>query len=222
MRRSPCAWLVLVLAPVPAAALDYERDVMPIFAKKCYDCHSAEAGKWKGGLRLDDAAHFRKRFAKHEVVIPGDWDASYLFVVITRPPDHKETMPPKDKGERLTPDEIMTVAKWIHEGARINGDRGDRGDPDFAPEDFVKFDRHGRLVTEQFGADAAAAPEPATARPRSWTNQEGKTITATFKGMEGSDALLLLANGRTVRYPLAKLSAASRAEIEKLAAGGAR
>ena len=73
--------------PLASHALEYERDVQPIFEKKCYDCHSSEADKVKGGLRLDDAEHLLKRFAKNDVIVPGDWDASYLFVTITRPHD---------------------------------------------------------------------------------------------------------------------------------------
>ena len=68
--------------PFPAlAALSYERDIMPIFESKCFECHSAKQ-KVKGGLRLDDPEHFYKRFAKNSVVIPGDWDGSYLFVAL--------------------------------------------------------------------------------------------------------------------------------------------
>ena len=188
-------------------ALDYERDVQPIFEKKCYDCHSSEADKVKGGLRLDDEEHFFKRFAKNDIVIPGDWDASYLFVTITRPHDAKEAMPPKGKGDPLTPEEIMTVANWIHEGAKVGREKGEAGSDDFKPEDFIKF-KDGVMLTEgaiasQPSSDDAAGDEKTTMKTgtpsptlREWTNREGAKIKAILKGVEGRNAVLQLENGQ--------------------------
>ena len=198
---------VLLSLPV-SAALDYERDIMPIFEGKCYDCHSASAEKVKGGLRLDDPRHFFQRFKKSEVVIPGNWDASYLFVVVTRAPDHKEAMPPKNKGESLTPEEILKVANWIYEGARIDGERGAKGEKGDNPEDLLKF-KDGRLVTEAFEPRAEAVL-------REWVNRDGKKIVAVFKGVEAGNAILVLEDGRIFRYPLEKLSDGSRAKIRSL------
>ena len=101
----------------PAIALEYEKDIMPIFDAKCADCHSVNSEKVKGGLKLDDPKHFQNRFAKDSLVVPGDWDASYLFITIFRPPEAEEAMPPKGKGERLTADEAKLVQQWINEGA---------------------------------------------------------------------------------------------------------
>ncbi|MEM0896667.1 MAG: hypothetical protein AAGJ79_07250, partial [Verrucomicrobiota bacterium] len=57
------------------AALDYKRDILPIFMNKCADCHSDKEGSSKGGVRFDDIDHFQSRFAKNDMVIPGDFDA---------------------------------------------------------------------------------------------------------------------------------------------------
>ncbi|MFC7337931.1 c-type cytochrome domain-containing protein [Haloferula chungangensis] len=198
---------------LPAIALDYEKDVMPIFKAKCYDCHSADAKKIKGGLRLDDPDHFYKRFGKNDVVIPGDWDASYLFVTVTRPHDDEQAMPPEGKGDPLTPEEIMTVANWIHEGAKIGREKGDKGDEEMDPARILKF-KDGVLLTEQFvGEEAEPQAGPA---PREWTNQQGVTIIATFMGLKDGKAHLLLENGTNTYYPLSRLSEESQAEIKKL------
>ena len=122
-----------------AAALDYKKDVMPILKEKCYDCHSDKAKKVKGGLRFDDEEHFFKRFAKNDVVIPGDWDASYLFVTVVWPEHKKGAMPPKNKGERLTEKEIRTVAQWIHEGAKIDGEKERGGQMNSILKRFSSF-----------------------------------------------------------------------------------
>jgi mono/diheme cytochrome c family protein len=40
--------------PAPADPVDFARDVQPIFAAKCYDCHGP--AKQKGGVRRDAAS----------------------------------------------------------------------------------------------------------------------------------------------------------------------
>ncbi|MDB4286659.1 hypothetical protein OAF06_01970 [Akkermansiaceae bacterium] len=199
---------------LPASALDYKRDVMPIFKEKCYDCHSDKAKKVKGGLRFDDEEHFFKRFAKNDVVIPGDWDASYLFVTVVWPEHKKGAMPPKNKGERLTEKEIRTVAQWIHEGAKIDGEKGKKGSDELDPEKILKF-KDGRLVTEQFG------PAPKVVEPEweEWTNSKGKAITARFRGLaKGKVTLELNKTGKRVAYPLDQLSKESQEKAKKLGA----
>lgn len=197
-----------------AAALDYKKDVMPILKEKCYDCHSDKAKKVKGGLRFDDEEHFFKRFAKNDVVIPGDWDASYLFVTVVWPEHKKGAMPPKNKGERLTEKEIRTVAQWIHEGAKIDGEKGKRGADELDPEKILKF-QDGRLVTEQFG------PAPKIVEPEweEWTNAKGVSLTARFRGLSKGKATLELKNtGKRVAYPFDQLSKESQEKAKKLGA----
>ena len=196
-----------------AHALDYKRDVMPIFKDKCFDCHSEEGDKIKGGLRLDDEEHFFKRFSKNEVVVPGDWDASYLFVTVVRPQHEKGAMPPKNKGERLTEKEIMTVAQWIHEGAKIDGEKGKKGPDKWDPKKLLKF-KDGRIVTEQFGPPPVVAEIPW----EKWTNAKGKEIVARFHGISKGKVNFELKDGKKVAYPLEQLSKESQAKVKKLSA----
>ena len=201
---------LLLLTVLPLSALDYKRDIMPIFKQKCFDCHSADAKKLRGGLRLDDEQHFYKRLSKNNVVIPGDWDASYLFVVVTLPEEDDDAMPPEGKGDRLTEKEILTVAEWIQEGARINNQRGDRGDPKMDPKKVLQF-KDGKLVREEFGVT------PTTAEPEweDWTNSDGKKISAKFRGLDGDKVKLELENGKTVAYPLSQLSTESQTNARR-------
>lgn len=176
-------------------ALDYERDIMPVFEKKCGDCHSRASETSKGGLILDDPDHLFARFEKNSLVVPGDWDASYLFITLYRPEGDEDAMPPKGKGERLTAEEVTLVQKWITEGAPIKGERGARGEMPSGVEAEMK------------------AAEKAVPKPREWTNREGKSITATLIAVEGEVALLRMANGTVYRYPVANLSDESRAAL---------
>ena len=196
-----------------ANALDYRQDIMPIFKEKCYDCHSSKAKKVKGGLRLDDEKHFSKRFSKNEVVVPGDWDASYLFVTLVMPRHEKGAMPPKNKGESLTEKEIRTVAEWIHKGAKIDGKKGKPGPENWHPDRLLKF-KDGRVVTEQFGE--APKVKKVEAKWEIWSNKEGKKITARFHGLVKDKVDFELKNGKRMSYPLEQLSAESQARIQGL------
>jgi hypothetical protein len=192
----PSLLFILTFAASDITALDYERDIMPIFEKKCGECHSRAKETSKGGLILDDPDHLFARFEKNSLVVPGDWDASYLFITLYRPEDDDDAMPPKGKGERLTAGEVTLVQKWITEGAPIKGERGAKGE---MPE----------------GADTAMEkPVKTPPAPREWVNREGKAITATLMGIEGDVAVLRLANGKIYRYPVENLSDESRAALQ--------
>lgn len=180
---------LLLLAAGPggsAIALDYERDVMPIFEVKCFKCHSVREGKPKGGLRLDDLDHFRGRFAKDELVTPGNPKLSGLYYSLTRPRYEDGAMPPEGKGEPLTVEEVERVRAWIADGARVGKDRSARGKP------------------------PVATPAPPRPVERDWTNRDGKTIRASLLGIEGGMAILRLPNGVVYRYPVSQLSDESR------------
>lgn len=198
----------LALMATSALALDYKRDILPIFEKKCFDCHSAEAKELKGGLKLDDEAHFHQRFAKNDVVIPGDWDASYLFVSVVTPPGEEGAMPPKGKGERLTEEEIRAVAQWIYEGARIGREKGKQGSDEMEPSKILRF-RDGLLLRE--GEEAAA--EEIKPEWEDWTNREGRKITAKFLKFENGKVSFELKGEKKVDYPLEQLSEESRKRI---------
>jgi hypothetical protein len=49
-----------------------------------------------------------------------------------------------------------------------------------------------------------------------WTNAAGQTLNARFGGISGRNVILILEDGRRTPYPLASLSAESRALATKL------
>ena len=210
------AGLVIAGALPSVGAIEYEKDIMPIFMAKCAECHSDAEGKVKGGLKFDDPAHFHRRFAKNSVVVPGDFDASYLFLTLFRPADDKDAMPPEGKGERLTQDEVKLVLEWIQEGAEINGEKGAEG---AMPEDMDDLLRDlppsaGGTAGATPGEDNSGSDLPAMRQEEDWTNAEGQTIRATLVGVEDGFALLRMANGTVHRYPVNKLSEESRAKLK--------
>lgn len=190
-------FVLSLFVPVSLLALDYEKDIMPVFVKKCAECHSNESGTAKGGFKVDDPDHLLGRLSKNNLVVPGDWDASYLFITLYRPPGHDDAMPPEGKGERLTPEEVELVQRWITEGATINGVTGEKGEmPEVMPQ-------------EPEGMHSTAP------LPTAWTNREGKKIIATLLKVEDGKAFLRLPNGTVHPYPVENLSEESQAALNQ-------
>ncbi len=108
------AWLLAALAadPTPADLAFFEQKVRPTLAAKCYSCHSAEAKKIKGGLRLDTAEGIRRGGdSGAAVVVPGQPNASLLIQAVRH---DGLKMPPDGK---LSASEIAGLAEWVARGA---------------------------------------------------------------------------------------------------------
>jgi hypothetical protein len=103
------AWGVLA-APPSGTGVDFVRDVRPIFASHCYECHGP--ANQKGKLRWDR----RDSVLKREVIKPGSPGESTLIEVITSQ-DPDTLMPPPGKGERLNPAQVTLLKSWIEQGA---------------------------------------------------------------------------------------------------------
>ncbi len=97
----------------PPKAVDFDRDVKPIFAKHCAACHGPE--KQKSSLRLDRRAYALTGGDGGPVIVPGKSANSSLIKHVTSA-DPDVRMPPK--GPRLTAAEIATLQIWIDEGAK--------------------------------------------------------------------------------------------------------
>ena len=52
---------------------------------------------------------------------------------------------------------------------------------------------------------------------RTWTDAQGRTMQAALTGIEGDQALFLMANGQNIKFPLARLSPADQAFAKKSA-----
>src|SRR5262245_3630311 len=71
-----CAGLVLFIttssqaAPPPGVQF-FEQKIRPILVKHCYECHSVEANKVRGGLLLDTRAGLLKGGESGPALIPG-------------------------------------------------------------------------------------------------------------------------------------------------------
>ena len=110
-------WFCLLASAMvlPAAEVDFSRDVLPILADKCFHCHGPDEAERQGGLRLDtEAGAFR---TEDPVVVPGKASASELIHrVLTA--DEDDLMPPPDSNRTLSSTQKETLKRWIDEGAK--------------------------------------------------------------------------------------------------------
>src|SRR4051812_39606710 len=91
----------------------FETKVRPVLVQQCYECHSAEAKKVKGGLLLDTREGTRRGGEQGPAVVPGDPEAS-LLVLAVRYQDENLQMPPKHR----LPDEVVAdLEQWVRSGA---------------------------------------------------------------------------------------------------------
>jgi mono/diheme cytochrome c family protein len=97
-------------AAPPAAKVDYNFQVRPLLADRCFTCHGPDEKKRKAKLRLDDPAVGRR------VLVPGKPDESKLIRRITAA-DAAERMPPAKSNLTLSKDEIALLRRWVAEGA---------------------------------------------------------------------------------------------------------
>src|SRR5438270_10690991 len=80
--------------PTPEGVEFFEKKVRPVLVKHCYACHSADAKKLKGELRLDTREGVLRGGASGPAVVPGH-PAKSLLVKSVRHADGVEPMPPK-------------------------------------------------------------------------------------------------------------------------------
>ena len=176
----------LVHAQSGAAKLDFKKDVQPIFAKYCYQCHSVQKKKEKAGYVFDDVTRLSHDVGEGRIIVPGKVDESDLIPIVLGV-DGKKEMPPD--GDKLKTEEVQRLRQWIMEGASLPG-------IDIA----AKMAREKRQTPHQV---------------MNWTSKEGKVIKATFEALEGDYVLLRMASDNKVyKVPVAKLNPAGQIQAK--------
>jgi WD40 repeat protein len=105
--------------PIPEVKLTrtdpiiYEKEVEPIFANKCFVCHSGK--ELNGKLDLSGYEKLMKGGKHGPPIVAGKAAESLLYKLASR--QMKPTMPPKDEVP-LTPSELALVKLWIDQGAK--------------------------------------------------------------------------------------------------------
>jgi mono/diheme cytochrome c family protein len=98
------------LPPPAAVKIDFARDIKPIFEQSCLRCHGPE--KPKSRFRLDNREDALKGGENGVAIVPGQSAKSPLIHFVAGMVEDME-MPPKGKGEPLTPAQIGLLRAWI-------------------------------------------------------------------------------------------------------------
>ncbi len=90
----------------------FETEIRPALIAHCYECHSEEEGKRKGGLWLDRRSGWEEGGDTGPAAIPHDLDSSLLIETI-RYEDPDLEMPPDGK---LPEETIAAFEEWVQRG----------------------------------------------------------------------------------------------------------
>lgn len=93
------------------SAVEFNRDIRPILASKCYACHGPDPDKREAKLRLDVRTEAVKK-----VIVPGRPEASELWHRLTTS-EADDVMPPPSSPKQLTAAERALMRRWIAQGA---------------------------------------------------------------------------------------------------------
>lgn len=99
-------------ASATEAKIDFVKDVQPLFAARCLECHGPK--KQESAFRLDHKGTALKGGELGQAIIPGKGAASPLVRYISGVEEDLK-MPPK--GEPLTAEQVGIIRAWIDQGA---------------------------------------------------------------------------------------------------------
>ncbi len=98
------------------AGVAYATDIKPIFQKSCFKCHGSE--KQKAKLRLDSLEATLKGSENGKILEAGKSASSKIVHNVARVGEEDDWMPPVDKGDPLTKDQVGLIRAWIDQGAK--------------------------------------------------------------------------------------------------------
>src|SRR5215469_8695066 len=101
---------------VGSAGVDFDREVHPILAARCFACHGGD--KRSGGLSLSTYEDVLQGGRSGAAIEPNDSKHSLFMLRVTG--ENQPRMP--IGGAALTAQEMATLRNWIDEGARRSPD----------------------------------------------------------------------------------------------------
>jgi hypothetical protein len=96
--------------------VNFVRDIRPILARNCYECHGPDEEYRKGELRLDTPDGAFAKHDDHAAFVAKSVDKSEAIRRIVSK-DDAERMPPPKSGKSLTPDQVELLKRWVEQGA---------------------------------------------------------------------------------------------------------
>jgi len=111
-----CAVFSSPTSAATAQNIQYNRDVRPILADKCFRCHGRDEAARQADLRLDNQKNATADRGGYRVITQRKPAASELIRRITSV-DEDKRMPPTKSGATLNAQEIEVIRQWIKQGA---------------------------------------------------------------------------------------------------------
>lgn len=128
--------------------LSFDREVAPILARRCLDCHSGTDPK--GGLDLSSRASARRGGASGEAIVPGKPEESLLWEQVA-----EGAMPPK---VAISTAEKSTLKRWIADGAGWGRD----------PIDAFRVSTEKRAGRDWWSLQPIVRPTPPSVVDETW------------------------------------------------------
>ncbi len=108
---------MLCSTSLAADDVDFGRDIRPLLAEKCFQCHGLDAEQRETDLRLDTREGlFAELDAGGVAVVAGKMDESLIYKRLVTD-DEDMRMPPADS-KQMTAEEIELIGRWIKSGAQ--------------------------------------------------------------------------------------------------------
>lgn len=99
----------------PEALEFFEEKIRPVLVSRCYECHSTNSSKLRGGLLLDSREGVLKGGESGAVLVTGEPDKSSLIKAIKHD-DPEQRMPPSPY-DKLSAEQISDLVAWVKMGA---------------------------------------------------------------------------------------------------------
>ena len=113
----PAALTLLCGLATAAEPVQFNRDIRPILADRCFACHGPDKDQLQAELRLDLADSATADRDGKPAIIPGQPEQSELLRRLVTD-DEEMRMPPPDAGKPLSKQEIALITTWIAQGAK--------------------------------------------------------------------------------------------------------
>lgn len=99
----------------PTIQIEFNKDIRPILADKCYACHGPDQSQRPTDLRFDTQEGAMLDLGGYSAITPGKPKESELVARIKSEGD--DVMPPAEHPKKLSPAEIEKLILWIEQGA---------------------------------------------------------------------------------------------------------
>ncbi len=113
---APALAMPLLAWAEEAPVVDFNRDIRPIFAGRCLDCHGPDQKARKSKLRFDTPENVYAERDGYQVIAPGHPEKSELLRRVTSDDPDVHMPPPDSAHERLSSEQVDLLRRGIVQG----------------------------------------------------------------------------------------------------------